>query len=483
MRVEADARLDASDLLIEPVSGAGVPELGTGVVVTDGTLGLTGATIRGVGLGLDVAGTRGDATVDGLLVHDVGAPAGTTALGVGVRVSGGASLTLTHSAIVRADRVGALVAGAGSRLDASVLFAADVGDPTRAATLTVAAAGGATASLACARIERPAIEGVNVAGAGTHVDASDLVVLDARPRSDGEYGRAFEVNDRATATVTRARFERLYDIGAYVANAGSRMELVDVRVADTRVRGLDDRWGYGIEAEFDGLGVVRRAWVERSDSAAFFATQGGRLEVEDSVAIDAAGRVLDGGGTGLTVGSGTVVVQRSVIFGSLSEGVSLLDGASATLTDVAIEEVRGDRIDASRGYGLVVGAGAQLDATRLHLRRARDAAIAVVGTDARATLTDVTVSATEAAACCPGTGSMSVAVTDGGQLDLTSFRLEQSELCGVYVDRAGDLDLHVGLVTSHPIGACILEPDYDLARLTDRVTYRDNDVDLATSLP
>lgn len=53
------------------------------------------------------------------------------------------------------------------------------------------------------------------------------------------------------------------------------------------------------------------------------------------------------------------------------------------------------------------------------------------------------------------------------------------------VDAAGaNLDLREGVVTGSPIGACVQQDGYDIARLSDGVEYYDNDINLdSTSLP
>jgi hypothetical protein len=80
----------------------------------------------------------------------------------------------------------------------------------------------------------------------------------------------------------------------------------------------------------------------------------------------------------------------------------------------------------------------------------------------------------------PGAG-MNAWARDGGHLVLTYFTLEAADLCGALIGAGGELDLAHGVVAHSPLGACIQEPGYDLARITDDVLYQDNETNFESS--
>lgn len=71
----------------------------------------------------------------------------------------------------------------------------------------------------------------------------------------------------------------------------------------------------------------------------------------------------------------------------------------------------------------------------------------------------------------------------GGLLRLTNFHLDGSNF-GITLARRGEADLDTGIVSNHSVGAIVIIPGYDLSRLENGVTYRDNETGLqASSLP
>jgi len=79
-----------------------------------------------------------------------------------------------------------------------------------------------------------------------------------------------------------------------------------------------------------------------------------------------------------------------------------------------------------------------------------------------------------------GTG---IGAYDGAEVAVDRFSIVRAALCGVHLASGGALDISDGVVAENGIGACV-RGDYDVSRLTTGVIYRDNGVNLdSTVLP
>jgi hypothetical protein len=66
-------------------------------------------------------------------------------------------------------------------------------------------------------------------------------------------------------------------------------------------------------------------------------------------------------------------------------------------------------------------------------------------------------------------------------VSMSRFVAARAELCGVQLARDAQVDLSVGEVRESAIGVCLQVDPYDPERLTDRVRFADNDVNLQTT--
>jgi hypothetical protein len=107
----------------------------------------------------------------------------------------------------------------------------------------------------------------------------------------------------------------------------------------------------------------------------------------------------------------------------------------------------------------------------------------LVGWDATATLQHVTIAHTRQleGRCGAGHGAMAV---HGGAIELRNFAVLHSDLAGVHVAEGSEMDLHQGLIAHNDVGASVVDADFNIARLRDRVEYLDNERTLsATAYP
>lgn len=137
------------------------------------------------------------------------------------------------------------------------------------------------------------------------------------------------------------------------------------------------------------------------------------------------------------------------------------------------------------GYGLAAQEGPTVEVLRGAVHGARQAGIFGIGSGTRYVLTDVTVEDTLEAACapdgCAAAGGVALCVTFEATVDASRFRLTRAALCGVQIANGAEADLREGEVSFNPIGANVQTEGFDIARIQDRVLYRDNDTPLDSS--
>ena len=97
---------------------------------------------------------------------------------------------------------------------------------------------------------------------------------------------------------------------------------------------------------------------------------------------------------------------------------------------------------------------------------------------------DIVVRDTRLPACAAsgcGHPAIGLGSYESAMADVRSFSVDGSELCGVQVSTGGALDLHDGVVQRSYIGACVQVDGYDLRRLLDHVSYRDDHIHLQST--
>lgn len=134
-----------------------------------------------------------------------------------------------------------------------------------------------------------------------------------------------------------------------------------------------------------------------------------------------------------------------------------------------------------------------MEVLRAVFARNRQASIMGVTQGTVMRLEDVTVRDTMLPDCAMTTcadhaTAVAVGAYAGATVDVRSFLVDGSVLCGIQVadvgGGAGELDLHDGDVEGCDIGACVQVDGYDLDRLLDGVTFRNKRINSQqTSLP
>jgi hypothetical protein len=215
------------------------------------------------------------------------------------------------------------------------------------------------------------------------------------------------------------------------------------------------------------------------------------MVAEDVVVRDTHERVSDAlFGRALNLSQAGRVQMRRFLTERNRDMAILADGEGTTLLleDAVVRntepEVAGDVF----GRALDVQQGATAEARRLFLADNHDVAV-YVSSGSTVQMEEVVAIRTLKAPCtgpeCTdnGGGHATTAVREG-HLTAVGFRFAESEVCGLLLAQAGEVDFLRGIVTNNALGACVQVDGYDLGRLTEAVLYKDNDINLdSTTLP
>jgi hypothetical protein len=179
-------------------------------------------------------------TVEDLLVR--GVRPGASATGIGLVA--GSRTTLVARRVALDGCAGAafaalgyqppLMPGPGATIDVEDLFIARTGGGSGENSAMVVHHG-TTGPLRRVRLEDNSSASIVVSGAGTDVTFTDLVIAGTAARDDGTFGRAFEVQNQAHASVVRARIERSHEVSV-MAVARARLELEKVAIVESLER-------------------------------------------------------------------------------------------------------------------------------------------------------------------------------------------------------------------------------------------------------
>jgi hypothetical protein len=212
------------------------------------------------------------------------------------------------------------------------------------------------------------------------------------------------------------------------------------------------------------------------------------LVVRDTGADGSSG--LFGRGLDLELGA-RGELTRAAFEAQRDVGVLVREGSSLIATDLVVRDTRSRESDGLFGRAIELNGGSTAEVVRAALERNREASVVAFGEGTSGAFTELVVATTLARDChetgCPdgpasfGTGLAAVGM---GRLDVTSFLVTDSFLCGAQVAFDGELDLRRGTIRRAQVGACIQVDGYDVGRLSNEVVYRDNGANLeATSLP
>jgi hypothetical protein len=397
---------------------------------------------------------------------------------VGIQLDGSGDLSLEGVAVTGVTTFG--IGLPGGRLRARGLVVRD----TRPGPMGFFGRGleadyGATVEVSRGLFEGNREAGLFAATAGTVLTLADLAVRDTVTGNPASGTAGLVVQVGASASVTRALFERNRDIGIFSGGSGAQVTLSDVVVRDTLGREDDRTRGRGLEVGLGAAGDVRRALFERNRQLGVLAKdEGSVLALTDVVVRDTIGEESDGSrGLGLSVEVGaTGEVSRVLIERNREFGILVSEGAVLTLSDVLVRDTEALATTGAFGRGLQAQLGSRVEVSRALFERNREVGV-LAGSGSTVVLGDVIVRDTRADEA--GLAGIGVGSYLGGGIELRRFVVTGSALAGVQIARMGAVDLHEGEISGNLVGVNVQAERFDLARLMDRVVFVDNVRDFA----
>jgi hypothetical protein len=402
-----------------------------GVDVHSGrALSLTGVLVeRVMGFGASASEAGTTLTLRDVVIREMQLE---TSFGRAINVQGGASIDASNVIVERGPDVGIFVHGVGTRAVMTGLVVRDIAD------FGVEVVEGGSLESARMVVERTRELGVHLTGGGTEAVVEHLIVRDTEVRAAGAMGgHGIGILLGARLEASRALVERSQDVAVLVSDAGSTLVLTDAVVRDTSPQPSDGLRGRGIQAQL-----------------------GARVE---------ATRMLASG-------------HRDTAIGATAADTEVV------LRDVAVRDIASRESDLRFGYGASAHWTARISGERVSIDDVYEAGVVVTG-DARAELSDVSITAVRASECaCPdGIYGHGVVAADGAAR-LVRFAIADTDTCGLFVAQdpstlgTPSLDVETGVVERTAIGACVQVDGYDLARLMRSVVYRSNMVNLDTTM-
>jgi hypothetical protein len=370
------AVVEASDLLVrDTVAPSTSSEFGGfGIVVaTKDTATMRRALFeRNEGAGINILGAGARVTAEDVVVRDT-VPLPPRIGGFGLTLNEGARVTLTRALFERNARVGIAVASAGSHL---TLVGGVVRDTVEPQTGEGGAATGIyldeSAEMDADRVvlQHNSVDGV-MASNGALATVRDLVVVGCDGPQSDQLRRAFDVIQGAQVTVERGVIVRTQEAALVVGNTGSRMDVSDMLIQDTRSSFADGSAGRALDAHDGGfVRVSRAALVGNREVAVAVWDTGTLVELRDVLVtrtLPAACQDIPEGSPGSCVvggvglGAGTAVGAYES--GSLKlQGFALRDSAMC-----GVQIARGGLVTASWGEVARNAIGANVQGTGLDL--------------------------------------------------------------------------------------------------------------------
>jgi len=323
-------------------------------------------------------------------------------------------------------------------------------------------------------------------GGGANARLEDIVIRDVLD----DLGRGLVAQGGSVIEGTRILVERSAEIGVLIRQPGTEARFTDLVVRDSSPEDLGSPIGIGITADLGAALTASRVLVERSLTIGLLADDAATtFTIEDVVVRDTASREAGSAYGRVASAHEGAVLDVSRLLGERNQRgiIGVNDGTRVSLVDAAIVDTR-PMSDGDGGEGLAASTGTVLEATRLLVADVHRYAIGCDGSTA--TLTDVVIDRVDSltcpdATCAEAPYEYGVFTMGGGVVEMNGFSISRARRCGILVvDTGSTLNLSAGVVSGSEIGACVQVEGFELDRLTDGVTYRDNVTNLdTTSLP
>ena len=326
-----------------------------------------------------------------------------------------------------------------------------------------------------------------VVASAAHVAIDDAHIRDTQHGGDAtSLGVGLLARDGAKVELERVVVDGNVGLGLAAVDPGTQVELRDVVVDHTQPDPTDDQLGHGIEAGGGAEVFGSRVSLRANHVVGLVADGSGtRVALEDAVVSGTLpARADQRFGRGLVVQSGAAAVLSRALFRDLFDVAILADGEGTTLSLAAV------RVD-----GVASEASSEQAGRALSIQRRASAEVAdslftnlhgegvLVAEGATATFDRFVVSGVARPACALSRCAeepvaVGVGVHSEGDARLSDFEIANTGLCGVQVGSGGRLSLSNGEIRGVTVGACVQVAGYELDLLTDRVAFRDNEINI-----
>lgn len=407
----------------------------------------------------------------------------------------GAASYAIESVLVRDTSLSGITVAESAVLDASDLVVRGTREAGALSGAGLVVHDGAHVTIARAAIERNHTTGLAVSGAGTVLEATDLVVRDTEQAEGARLGGAgLGVVDGASATIERVAIERNRGAGVVVGTgAATTLEATDLVIRDTDPHDFLSGGGAGLLVAPNANVTVARASLSGNTAGSIGIFGGGTFTASDLAVLDTRSEgQLHYLGIGLTAEGASLVDLARAAFVRNRTLAIVVGEPETTLTarDLWVVDTASQEVDGDYGYGLQIAYAATADVRRAVVAGSHRGGIVIAETSTSATFEDLVVRDTAERECTPdcsdgpGGGGTGLAALDGATATVTRFVVTGSALAGVQLAGGGTLDLFDGEVSANAVGANVQTEDFDVTRIQDRVRYDDNDQTLdATALP
>ncbi len=358
--VQAEA---GGTLVLETVHLADID--GSAVSADGAAIRLLHVSIERAGIGIQAAG--GSASSDDALLADTGDA---------VQARAGAAVALRDALIERwqESAVALTEPGTSGELERVVIRdASGTGD-------ALAAHEGASLSAVQVVVDRAGRAGALASSPGSAIDLTDVVIreLTGDPAQSTD---AFGLYAEGAHLSGRRIYVRGAVTGVLAFLGGASAELTDLTVEDGRSIGSGEL-GIGVDIQQDATASLSRIHLVRSRSAGLSVTRGASATVGDAAILDTQPSTALGYGVIVAEG-GELTLSRAHVEGSSGLGFAITDGAHATVADVSIVGTVSPDDDRGRaaflGAGLAISTAGALDGTRLAIEDNRDVGLLISG--------------------------------------------------------------------------------------------------------
>jgi len=518
-----------TNLRVGPSAGAGISVIGAGRGLTLEDVVVTGTTAVGV-----VADSGAHVALRRVVIRDL---VGVAGRGPGISARGGATVAGEQVVIDGAVLAGLLVGGAGTTVSLARVLVFGTA-PGAAPGIGVVVSGRASLTLTESAIEQNHGAGGIVSGAGTLFVLEDSTIRDNLPTGTGQFGRGLNMETGAEGRLTRCLVSGNRDVGIYV-NAAATLDIEDSVVRDTDSETRDQHGGHGIEVQGEAAIAARRVVLTNNSETGALISEGSTLTASDLVISDSRGRLADGSmgiglqiqsaataeldrivldnnrylgmtvfeagpvgirdlvvrrtqanfegryGRGLDVEDAIVTVERALLLENHDLAVFASTNAHLDLTDLTIRDTLPEAEGGRGGRGIAYQQGAEGRVTRVLIDNSYEVGFGVADGAGFVTVTDMVVRNVRPQSCaqttCPGEDFGVGVLVANSSMTMSRFLVEDADLCGIQLAVMGQLDLDHGTVRGSTIGACVQVPGYDFGRLTTDVRYVDNGTNLDTT--